>query len=250
MNTECGRAHSCSGGGGGQVAVTRSPLMGWLNSSTMLCSRYPQSPGITARGGSCCAAAPATALLPPTWPPAAASPAAAAPPAVANAAAAAAAAAAGVLLWPTPPPPSKTPLLLLLLLPSPAAGAGYGRPPGAYRGSPTSGCPAAAMWMRIWCGRPVGGAQHGRQASAARWAGGLACSQCKARSARVLSTAVPSQLSQPASPAGSRTRSSSLNRSALSAESTRINQSSQPSATPVKISMSTSEAAASRRSTR
>src|SRR5262249_39972704 len=28
--------------------------------------------------------------------------------------------------------------------------------PSAYSGSPTRGWPAAARWMRIWCGRPVG----------------------------------------------------------------------------------------------
>ena len=39
---------------------------------------------------------------------------------------------------------------------SQAAGlTGQGRPPGAYSGSPNKGCPAAAMWMRIWCGRPA-----------------------------------------------------------------------------------------------
>lgn len=31
----------------------------------------------------------------------------------------------------------------------------FGTPPGPYSGSSTRGCPRAAMWMRIWCGRPV-----------------------------------------------------------------------------------------------
>lgn len=37
---------------------------------------------------------------------------------------------------------------------------GSGTPPLPYNGSPTSGCPYQAVWMRIWCGLPAARKSH------------------------------------------------------------------------------------------
>lgn len=76
----------------------------------------------------------------------------------ADAAQLAAAASACPLATPSAAAASACPLAAPSAAAAPAAGlTGQGRPPGAYKGSPNKGWPAAAMWIRIWCGRPAGG---------------------------------------------------------------------------------------------